>query len=197
MALTVKFWTFGKRENTTTIPSSSPLQTYNNVLLKDNCSVVNPAIKLNVPINTNVYNWNYCYIQEFSRYYWVADWMWELGVWTAELQVDVLGSFRYEIGQQNLYVLRSYHDSSDQVIYNGNIIDSTYPCTAEQAMYQSSAVNNPFSGLYSGNDGAYIVGVINKYASGVQYYAFAISGFKMFCQKLFKKQLSLLKPRLH
>ena len=185
MALTVKFWTFGKRENATTIPSATPAQTYNNVLLKDDCSVVNPSIKLNVPITSTVYNYNYCYIQEFTRYYWVADWTWNLGVWTAELQVDVLGSFRFEIGQQNLYILRSYQTAGGGTIFDGNIIDSTYPCTASQATYQSSAINNPFSGLYSGNDGTYIVGVINKYASGVQYYAFAIAGFKMFCQKLF------------
>lgn len=185
MALTVQFWTFAKRENATSIPNTLPLETYNNVLLKEPCSVVNPAIKLNVPMTTNVYNWNYCYISQFSRYYSVTDWEWNSGLWTAELQVDVLASFRTQIGQQNLYILRSYQDAAGNALFDGNIVDSTYPCTAGAATYTAYAVTNPFAGLYSGNDGAYIVGVVNKNASGVKYYAFSFAGFKMFCQKLF------------
>ena len=189
MALTVKFWTFGKRENSTTAPASAPLQTYNNVLLKDNCSVVNPAIKLNVPINTNVYNWNYCYIQEFSRYYYVSDWMWELGVWTAELEVDVLASFKYYIGNQTLYVLRAYQTSGGVSIYDGNVIDTTYPCTADKPTYQSSAVDNPYAitGGDSSLSGSFIVGIVNRYSDNgaVSYYAMTQAQFQEFCGKLY------------
>ena len=110
MALTVKFWTYAKQENSTAIPSATPAATFSAVLLKENCSVVNPALQLNVPLTANLYNYNYCYIQEFSRYYFVSDWVWTDGLWTAELEVDPLGSWRTQIGQQSLYVLRAQSD---------------------------------------------------------------------------------------
>lgn len=179
MALTVKFWNYAKRENATSSPATTPLATYNNVLLKDDCSLVNPALKIQAAFNTNVYTWNYCFIQEFSRYYWVTDWMWQEGLWVCELQVDVLASFKTQIGNQSVYVLRSASS------YDGNIVDGTYPTTAAAATYQSSAVNNPFSGVYANNDGVYIVGIVNKSAAGVRYYAFNFAGFRMFCSKLY------------
>lgn len=185
MSLTVKFWTFGKRENSTVMPPGNPLANYTAVQLKDDCSVVNPALLINAPVSTNVYDWNYCQIVEFDRYYFVSDWVWNRGVWNCELQVDVLASFRYEIGQQNLYILRAYQDSSGNALFDGNIIDSTYPCTAGAATYTAYAVTNPFAGLYANNDGAYIVGVVNKSAAGVRYYAFNFAGFRMFCSQLF------------
>lgn len=179
MALTVKFWNYAKRENATSSPATTALATYNNVLLKDDCSLVNPALKIQAAFNTNVYTWNYCFIQEFSRYYWVTDWMWQDGLWVCELQVDVLASFKMQIGNQSVYVLRSASS------YDGNIVDGTYPTTAAAATYQSSAASNPFSGVYANNDGVYIVGIVNKSAAGVRYYAFNFAGFRMFCSKLY------------
>ena len=177
--MTVKFWNFAKRENATSIPSTTPEATYNNVLLKDDCSVVNPALKILAAPTVNVYWWNYCYIQEFERYYYVTDWVWTLGIWVAELQVDVLASFKTQIGNQSVYVLRS------SSTYDGNIVDGTYPTTAGAATYTASSVTNPFAGLYSGNDGTYIVGIVNKSASGVRYYAMNYFGFRNFCTKLY------------
>ena len=185
MALTVRFWNYGKRENSTSTPSAGTAETFNTILLKDNCSIVNPAIKLNAAINANVYNWNYCYIQEFSRYYFINDWKWESGLWVAYLDVDPLASFRLAIGQQSLYVLRAAYAANQDPIFDGNIVDNEYPCTAGAATYQASSVNNPFAGLYSNMDGVFIVGVINSQAQGVQYYAFARSGFIQFCSRLF------------
>lgn len=180
MGLTVKFWEFAKRENATSVPlDSAASATYNNVILKDDCSVVNPALKLKVPLSTRVYDWNYCRIQEFGRYYYVTDWMWQEGLWIAELQVDVLASFRDRIGQQSMYVLRSASQS------DGNIVDGTYPTTAGAATYSASSVTNPFAGLYSANDGTYIVGIVSKNASGVRYYAFNYVGFRLFCNQLY------------
>ena len=54
MALTVDFWIFGKRENNTIQPNTTPLKTYNTVQLKDDCSVVNPALKIRDSISNRV-----------------------------------------------------------------------------------------------------------------------------------------------
>lgn len=185
MSLTVQFWGFGKKENSTLQPTSTPLATYNAVELKDNCSIVNPALKINVPISHNVHRYNYCYIQEFSRYYYVTDWVWNLGLWVCELQVDVLASFRLEIGFQQLYVLRATTDTQGRADFDGNIVDSTYPTTAQANSYSTAYNTNPFAGKYGTNSATYIVGLINKSASGTQYYAFDWLGFRQFCQSLF------------
>lgn len=185
MALTVQFWGFGKKENSTIRPNTTPLAEYVLVELKDNCSIVNPALKINAPISHNVQTYNYCYIQQFNRYYYVTDWIWELGLWVCELQVDVLASFRLEIGLQNLYILRASYDTQGRAVFDGNIVDSTYPATAQANSYSNYSIANPFAGLYSDNSGTYIVGIVNKYACGVQYYAFNFIGFRMFCGALF------------
>lgn len=185
MGLTVRFWAFAKRENATTRPNDSGASaTYTNVILKDDCSVVNPALKLKVPLSTRVYDWNYCRIQEFDRYYYVTDWMWQEGLWIAELQVDVLASFRDRIGQQQVYVLRAAS------AYDGDIIDTTYPCTAAAPTYQSSAVDNPYAIGGSGGSslgGSFIVGIVNRYSDNgaVSYYAMTTSQFQEFCGKLY------------
>lgn len=190
MALTVRFWTFGKRENATSTPSNSAATaTYNNVELKDNCSVVNPALKILAAPTINLTQWNYCYINAFNRYYYVSDWQWNLGIWTAELEVDVLASFRDNIGQQNVYVLRAYQDSGRNLLYNGNVIDTTYPCTTEAATYSSTAVDNPYAvdPLAPTLGGSFIVGIVNRYADNgaVSYYAMTRAQFQEFCGKLY------------
>lgn len=185
MSLTVQFWGFGKKENSTLRPTSTPLATYTTVELKDNCSLVNPALKINAPISQNVQTYNYCYIQEFNRYYYVTDWVWDLGLWVCELQVDVLASFRLEIGFQQLYVLRASTDTQGRADFDGNIVDSTYPATADAPSYSNYSITNPFAGLYQLHTGSYIVGLINKDASGISYYCFGDTAFADFCSELF------------
>lgn len=190
MALTCNFWTFSKVENSTSAPAANPLGTFTNVTLKDNCSVVNPAIEITAPMAQNVYTWNYCQIVQFGRYYYVSDWEWNIGKWTAELEVDVLASFAYYIGNQSVYVLRSTYNSNNQTLYNGNIIDTTYPCTTEQPTYQSTAVDNPYAvGGSNGSSlgGSFVVGIVNRYSDNgaVSYYAMTATQFQEFCQQLY------------
>lgn len=185
MALTVKFWDFGKQNNSTAIPATTPNKTYVSVLLKENCSIVNPSIKLYEAMTTNVYAWNYCYIQEFNRYYFISNWVWEVGVWVAQLQVDVLASYKTLIGMHTFYILRSHLDSSDNLLYDGDVVDTTYPVTADAPTYSSNTAGNPFAGYDFGTSGTYIVGVISEGAAGVTYYAFNSTSYNDFCSLLF------------
>lgn len=193
MALTVDFYTFAKEENSTAKPLVGSAQaSYNTVELKDDCSVVNPVIKLNVSMATAVYNWNYCYIPAFSRYYFIGDWVWQSGIWLGYLKVDVLASFKTAIGNSQVYVLRAYQNALGQMAYDGNVVDSTYPCIAQADSYNNSVyfdsqrnAYHPLAGYYGTNYATYIVGIVNKSASGVQYYAFDWLGFKQFCTQLY------------
>ena len=189
MALTVNFWVFEKKENSTAQPLFADVTAnYTNVELFENTTVVNPILKILAPIATTVFNWNYCRIVEFNRYYYVRDWEWSKGYWVCYLEVDPLASFRIAIGTQSVYILRAYHDYQGNNLFDGNIIDTEYPCTAAQATYTSSAVDNPFF-LSADNAelGTYVVGIVNANAANgsVTYYVMSITQFRSMCSKLF------------
>ena len=103
--------------------------------------------------------WNYCKIAKFNRYYFINDWRWTNGVWEADCVVDVLASFKTQIGNLSEYVLRSSFTS------NGYIADTQYPATSET---QVSAVllTNRFQSVFAG--GYYVLGVISNDSNSAQ-----------------------------
>lgn len=159
--------------------------TMSDTVLLDSCSVVNPIILVNVKNMTrkDVFNFNYCYIAEFSRYYFIVDWTYSGGLWVATCRVDPLASWKSNIMQTSCYVMRSTYDNNGNVLYNGDVADGKYPTTAAQATYSASATDNPFTQV----DGVYLVGIVNSQSANgaVTYYAFNALGFKSFCQILF------------
>lgn len=115
MAISATFYSFAKKENSTARPSGGVKF---NISIKERTSVFNPVITLNTSGNPSVYN--YCYIPTFSRYYWVTDWVYDSGIWSAALRVDALATFRSAIGSSTQYVKRAYSQ------YDTDIID-VYP----------------------------------------------------------------------
>lgn len=119
MAITVNFYTLAKRANSTKRPTGAPSASYSCVL-KDGCSILAPVIKL-AGIGSDPHALNYAYIAAWSRYYYITDWTWERGEWTASLSCDELATWKTDIGASSLYVLRS------AAAYDGNIKDTMYP----------------------------------------------------------------------
>ena len=117
----VKFYTFSKRENSTKQPTASTASTFTCVL-KDESGVLAPVIKVDPAIG-NPRTFNYAYISDFGRYYYVREWTYYRGEWTASLEVDVLASWKSQIGASTLYILRSSKSS----LWNKSIIDNKYP----------------------------------------------------------------------
>ena len=69
--------------------------------LKDETSIINPVILIQAD---NVSGYNYAYIKEFNRYYFIDDIVSvRTGLWKVKLSVDVLESFQAEI--KNLSVI--------------------------------------------------------------------------------------------
>lgn len=153
MAIIVNFYSFSKRVNSTKQPSGTG--TAYNCVLKDGSSIVNPTIELS--LNSDPSTYNYAYIAEYSRYYWVNEWTYYRGVWSASLIVDALASWKSAIGSSSQYVLRCSSES------DGDIIDTIYPAKAK-ATYQTYPFTTPF--VDSASDGCYAVRVINKLGSG-------------------------------
>ena len=57
------------------------------VYLKDGTDVLRPSLKLK---NVNHKNYNYCYIQDFDRYYFIRNWSKQFGGTTViDCEVDV------------------------------------------------------------------------------------------------------------
>ena len=108
----VVFYNHTKRSNSTKLPTGG---TEIACVLKDECSVISPVLEL----KTDGYpTYNYAYISDFSRYYYVSDWTFNRGVWSCTLLVDVLTSWRDTIKATQAQVLFS------SSLYNMNIMDN-------------------------------------------------------------------------
>lgn len=85
--INIVFYALEKRRNSTLRPvqQGTPLQCN----LKDTCSIVNPVIE----VNATMTQYNYCYIPTFDRYYYINDWSYSRGIWTATCTVDVLATY--------------------------------------------------------------------------------------------------------
>lgn len=167
MAFNVIFYNFAKKDNSTAVPASGGT-TYS-CTLKDGCSITSPVIKLNLgPTSGDPIAYNYCYISNFNRYYFVSDWTSDKGMWYGSLNVDVLASFKTAIGNASEMIVRAASE------YDGRIIDTMYPTMNEQSFASYSASLNPWWDETTG--GIYIIGLLSYLAGssmqgGVNYLA--------------------------
>ena len=144
---------FKKRENSTKTPLVSDATRTVTGYLREPCSIMNPVFKIErFPSDASPQAFNYAYIGEFSRWYFVKDWAWVDGLWQCNLEVDVLSSFKTDIGNSQAYVERS---SSD---YDGAIIDKWYPATTDFST-QRVALSSSWNGV-AASGGCYVVGII-------------------------------------
>lgn len=169
--MTVEFWAFSKKRNSTKQPTPGSGTSYTNFQLKEATSILNPVIYISVsgmsvpsvaPVNT----YTYCYINKFNRYYFVDDWTYVNNMWEGHLSIDVLASHKTEIGATSAYVERSASS------YDGSIIDKLYPANTDYDVQYASLAYAYLNVAPSG--GTYVVGVINNIApnaGAVTYYA--------------------------
>ena len=159
MAFNAVFYSFNKKQNSTKQPGSGISSKTLSVVLKDNCSVVNPILRVHsTTSNWNPSDYNYCYINTFARYYWVNDWVYNLGEWECNLKSDVLASYKAGIGSLSKYVLRS------SAAYNSKIVDEFYPLLAQRPT-SNSVDSYQFWGNNSLADGTFVVGIANSIQS--------------------------------
>lgn len=180
--MNVTFYTFVKTSNSTKRPGGGKALS---VVLKDNCSVTEPRFVIDKTFG-NPSQYNYCYSSDFGRYYYVK-WQYEIGVWVAYCTVDVMATYKAEIGASTLYVLRS------SAAYDGNVVDTLYPAKYGVDIKHSFGalgwtVNTP-----QPDNGTYIVGLINNndtIAGAVSYYALTgaeMAQFRAFMLKEIKE----------
>ena len=171
-----------KKINSTALPIQG---TFKNCSIKDVSSIINPYIEIAENLSVAP-QWNYCYIPAYNRYYWIVEWTWERGFWSAELSVDVLASYRENILDSTLYVLRSASN------YDGNIIDKLYPTKIDNELIRVP-LPQPWSVDVIPTNGTYVIGVTapsGGYFGSMNYFAMSQSGYAKLCDYLSTEAVS-------
>ena len=176
------FYYHRKKINSTALPIQG---TFKNCSIKDVSSTINPYIEIAENLAAAP-PWNYCYIPAYNRYYWIIEWTWERGFWSAELSVDVLASYRENILDSTLYVLRSASN------YDGNIIDKLYPTKIDNELIRVP-LPQPWSVDVIPTNGTFVIGVTapsGGYFGSINYYAMSQRGYTKLCDYLSTQAVS-------
>ena len=178
MALTVNFWTFSKRENSTAIPTGTPAISLS-CAIKTDSAILSPVLEIGLSMAQNPCNWNYAGIPMYNRYYRVTDWQWAGGLWLCSLEVDPLASWKSLIGSSSHYILRSSYES------NPAAVDEFYPALArkpELDIHQATFGFAPF------DSGYYVLGIAGNGQGGclTNHYLLTPGQASAFSQYLFK-----------
>ena len=163
-----------KKHNSTEVPTMTGTGTKTlTCMLKEGSSIINPVLIFE---RANVgHTYNYVYISDFGRYYFVNDIVYENARIYYYCSVDVLATYKSTIGSSTAYVLRAAH------AYNEYVIDNYYPVTT-RIRQNSEFLGTPWL-EYGSSRGIWVVGVVNGVsgsASGVTYYACTRSTFEDF-----------------
>lgn len=172
----VRLYNFGKKKNSTKQPTGGNIE---RGVLKNPSSVSNPKIEFSADVlSGNPSNVNYAFIPDFNRYYFVKEWNYETGLWVADMECDVLASFRNSIASQNYYILRT------STAFTGEVSDGLYPTYSRPRRYVGHAVKELFPEASAFTKGTYVVGISG--ADGVSdYYKFSYQQFKKFSEVVF------------
>lgn len=158
MAFNVNFYTFAKKSNSTARPTGTGEVI--SCILKSDSSIRNPVIILERGL-ASAPQWNYAYIQEYGRYYFINNWTWtDHRLWAADLSCDTLATFKQQIGDASLYILRSSAAS------DGNIVDDYYPtkmtCQTDVTIGTSPWIHTVGSDDIDLSAGVFVVGYVTS-----------------------------------
>ena len=158
MAFNVNFYTFAKKSNSTARPSGDGEVI--SCILKTDSSIRNPVIILERGL-ASAPSWNYAYIPEYGRYYFINNWTWtDHRLWAADMTCDVLATFKPQIGDASLYILRSSAAS------DGNIVDDYYPtkmtCQTDVTIGTSPWIHTLGSDDIDLSAGVFVVGYVTS-----------------------------------
>lgn len=154
--MTVKFWNFSKRINSTARPSDPALAELS-CRLKDDTSIHDPVLQ----IATNNFGYEYAYISDFGKYYFVRDVV-SIGNNLVEyhLTEDPLATYRTEIGNTYAHVVYS------SLNYDESVIDPRISVKNRRHIETSGGPTSTYQ-VFPSSGGWYILSVFNdKYVSG-------------------------------
>lgn len=180
----VTFGTLAKKHNSTKQLTGGTSYTCK---LKDASSSLRPVISLQWLGSGSPCAFNVCYIQEYGRYYFVDNWTYADRQWTANCSVDVLATYKTEIGAASKYILRSASDENVDVI--DTIYPSKLPVTSEITYPTFTDWATSFDG------GRFVVGIVGQNntfsAAGVGYIVLDSAGLQNLIHACFTEDETL------
>lgn len=154
----------------------------------DTADVLHPIVKMRVHNTDSQKTWNWCYIPYLNRCYFIDRWeITNEGFFIAYLRVDVLATYRKQIGESQMYILRSSAE------YDGEINDNLFPMKSEVVRLSTALNCACVWGLDAYETGGvepvgcYVLGIINNSVYGVgtvSYYCFTLSQLRVLMSKL-------------
>ena len=179
-----------KRENSTLLPSAQTPSLPIAVNINDgDSSILSPSIRIptNQPglaQNANVFDYNYIYIGQFGRYYYITNWVFNGdGTWTAFCHVDVLASWKTDIMASAGYVGRSESFNDPYVqdkFYLAKNNAVTIRDTADTAFHYTPQFGVIVLGVATSTDATLASGTLG----GVQYYLMSMAEFTSLMRNL-------------
>lgn len=150
--LKATFYQFAKRDNSTVRPADDAGLSFN-IALKAPTDLNNPQFIMYLG-NGLLPVWNYVYVPELRRYYFINGWSYiDQKNWMCDCTCDVLATYKYDIGSQTQYVVRSASRT------DGNIPDLLYPATndviTQTRQFESPWMHNPDINM---DDGIFVLG---------------------------------------
>ena len=201
MSFSVYLFKYNKRPNSLEVPLQSA-GSMHSCYFREPTSVINPVMVLEDTKGEYIHRYNYAYIPNIGRYYFIDDIVSDGKVWVMYLRDDVLGSFRTSILNSYQYVIRS------QSQCDPDIIDSMYLNKASSTLnnYKAEKISTPaytyieqyntktgqasnvtvsnyFRGDYS--TGCFVLGILGDTANGVIYYAMDVTFFTLVLHGIF------------
>ena len=172
MGFTVRLYTLKKRDNSTKQPTGNGTEF--SCILKSGSGIMRPTITLDLGKTADPSQYNYAYIPAFARYYFIEEWYFDRALWTASMKVDVLATYKTDIGTANLYVMRCAGE------HDGDIIDTLYPAKSG-CSFASDTKTNPWTSAET-----YVIGVVSQDArcGSLIHYAMGRASFTAICQWL-------------
>lgn len=146
MGFRVNLYAFSKRYNSTLRPSGNGFVT--TCEAHDPVNIMAPMMKFNL---SSVIDYNYMYVQDWDRYYWIDSWTYDKGIWLATCSIDPLASWRNSIGNMTEYVLRSADE------WTPDVVDTTYPLTAT---VNTDRINMAGWDIPNNPSGCHVVGIV-------------------------------------
>ena len=121
--------------------------------------------------------WNYAYIPELDRYYFIDDIIYDEGMWILNLECDVLATYKETIAYADLYILRGAN------LIDGNIPDQMWPIKGNSTKQRFTCWDNYPTGFESGYFVLTVMGRTN--APGVTTYQMNRTQFTSFVNALY------------
>lgn len=177
MAVYITLFNFEKVNNSTKRPKMDDGTRFE-CRINMPCTVTRPNVALVFGDNSVYPDYNYCYIDQFHRYYFISEWTYTNGLWFADCRVDTLASWWDDLKDSTQYVTRN------AAVFDTYCQDLLYPATTK-CTFQTITAESPFEQSYS--SGMFIVGIIGGGGNRgcISYYGMTYSQFNSFTEFLF------------